>query len=590
MIKLPMAKFHRWRHKHMSSSTFIALLSIIVGVAAGFAAVTIKNAVRLMHHLLEVYVPEEIHQYANFLFPVVGISLTVLFIKFIIKQPVRHGIPNVLYSISKRNGKVSRHNMFSSVVTSALTVGSGGSVGLEGPTVATGAAIGSNLSILFNLEYKQITLMLGCACAASMAAIFKAPIAAIVFAVEVIMIDLTSFSLIPLLLASASAVVTSYFFLGQDVLYPFTVEATFTHADLPWYILLGVFTGLISAYFSKVYKVMGKWFEAVQSKTNKLLIGGFLLGVLIFIFPSLFGEGYNEINSCLQGQTSYLFENSLFEKFQGNYLWVFILLGLLILLKIVATSLTFGAGGVGGIFAPTLFMGVHAGMLFATILNTTGIHIVNENNFSLIGMAGLIAGVLHAPLTGIFLIAELTGGYKLFVPLMIVATFSYLTVRIFTKNSVYTYQLAHRKELFTHDKDKAVLSLLKVEKLIETDFKILKPEYTLGDLVKVIEVSHRNIFPVVDDDGMLRGMLKMDDIRHLIFRPEKYDKILVDKLMYMPEYFISKDDTVEIVAQKFHSSGRYNMAVIDNGKYVGFISRARVFSAYQKMLQHFSHD
>lgn len=592
MVKLSslLERFHRWRMSHLSPNTFIALLSIVIGIAAGLAAVIIKHSVHFIQEMLDEFVPGPVHQYFNFLFPIVGISLVVIFTKYLLKRPVTHGIPNVLFSISKRNGKIKRHNMYSSVLTSALTVGFGGSVGLEGPTVATGSAIGSNLSKFFRLEYKQIVLMLGCAAAASMAAIFKAPIAAIVFAIEVIMIDLTSFSLIPLLLASVSAVVTSYLFLGMSVLYPFDVETAFSPSDVVWYILLGILAGLVSLYFTKVYKFVAKLFDKVKSTGNRLIIGGVLLGIMVFVFPPLFGEGYNEINSCLQGDFSYLYEDSVFSQFKGNLISVLILITALILFKVFATGITFGAGGVGGIFAPTLFMGVHTGMLFAVVLNTTGIHVVNENNFALVGMAGLIAGVLHAPLTGMFLIAELTGGYKLFVPLMIVATFSYLTVRIFIKNSVYTYQLAQRKALITHDKDKAVLSMMSVGKMLETDFKTIHPEATLRDLVKVIEVSHRNLFPVVDADNMLVGMLKMDDVRHLIFRPEKYDTVRVNDLMYMPEFFISMDDSMQEVADKFHACGRYNLAVLDNGKYIGFISRARVFSAYQKMLKHLSHD
>jgi CIC family chloride channel protein len=588
--KSPLVKFHRWRLNNLKPHTFIALLSIVIGIAAGLAAVIIKNSVHFIQEMLEEFLPDSIHQYFNFLLPVAGISLVVIFTKYLLKRPITHGIPNVLFSISKRNGKIKRHNMFSSIISSALTVGFGGSVGLEGPTVATGAAIGSNLSRMLKLEYKQIVLMLGCAAAAAMAAIFKAPITAIVFAVEVIMIDLTSFSLIPLLLASSSAVVTSYLFLGMNVLYPFDVEVAFSHRDLVWYILLGIVAGLVSAYFAKVYMFVGKLFDKVKGVGNKLIIGGVLLGIMIFVFPPLFGEGYNDINSCLQGKFSYLYEDSVFSIFKGNIWSVFFLFGALILFKVIATSITFGAGGVGGIFAPTLFMGVHTGMLFAIILNTTGIHVVNENNFALVGMAGLIAGVLHAPLTGMFLIAELTGGYKLFVPLMIVATFSYLTVKIFIKNSVYTYQLARRKALITHDKDKAVLSLMSVDKLLEKDFMAICPDATLRDLVKIIEVSHRNLFPVIDEDNMLVGMLKMDDVRHLIFRPEKYDSVRVKDIMYMPEFFISTDDSVQEVADKFHACGRYNLAVLDNGKYVGFISRAKVFSAYQKMLKHLSHD
>ena len=583
-------RFHRWRLRRLSERQFIMILSTVIGILSGVVATVIKNAVWLTQSLLHGAISQEVHNYIYFGLPIVGILMAFLIVKFIIRNPVRHGIPNVLHSISRRRGDLSRHNMFSSIVTSALTVGFGGSVGLEGPTVATGASYGSWLSKVFRLSYRNTILMLGCACAAAMAAIFKAPIAAIVFAIEVIMIDLTTFSLVPLLLASSSAVVTSYFFMGQDVLYPFEVHSNFEIEDLPFYILLGVFAGLISAYFAKMYMYIERVFDNFKNSATKLIVGGLGLGVLVFFFPALFGEGYESINSCLEGDIDYLFNNSVFFGLQDEMWVVLVLLLAIILFKIVATAFTFGAGGIGGIFAPTLFMGVNAGMLFAYVVNLTGLRQLNTQNFALIGMSGLIAGVLHAPLTGIFLIADISGGYKLFVPLMITATFAYLTVKLFTPNSVYHFQLARRKELMTHDKDKNVLQMMEVSKLLETDFEILHPDSTLGDLTKAISIAHRNLFPIVDDEGFLKGMVKMDDVRHLIFQHELYDKVHVSHLMYHPEHFISTEDSMEIVVEKFENSGRYNLAVIDNGKYVGFISRAKVFSFYRKTVRHFSHD
>ena len=576
-----LARFHRWRLKHMTERGFITALSVIVGVLSGMAAVVIKHAVRLTHRLSNSLVSSEVHNYVYFAIPLVGIVLTVVIVRYFIRSEVRHGIPNVLYSISKRKGRISNHNLYSSVIASSLTVGFGGSVGLEGPTVATGTAWGSWLAKYFRLNYKNTILMLACACAGAMAAIFKAPIAAIVFAVEVIMIDLTVFSLVPLLLSSATAVVISYLFLGQNVLYPFEVKSAFEMADLPFYILLGILAGFVSVYFTRMYMRIGGLFDKMKSFRTKLLVGGVGLGVLIFFFPSLFGEGYEAINECLAGDLSYLFNNSLFYGLREELWAAAILLVAVILLKIVATSFTFGAGGVGGIFAPTLFMGVNTGMLFAQVVNVLGIRQINSNNFALIGMAGLIAGVLHAPLTGIFLIADISGGYKLFVPLMITATFAYIIVRTFTPNSVYHIQLARRKELLTHDKDANVLQLLEVKKLIETDFEVLSPNATLRDLTLAISRNHRNLFPVVDEKGIMVGMVKMDDVRSMIFDHEKYDTIKISELMYMPQYFIDPNDSMEMVANKFESSGRFNLAVIENGKYIGFISRARVFTQYR---------
>jgi len=397
------------------------------------------------------------------------------------------------------------------------------------------------------------------------------------------------FSLVPLLLSSATAVVTSYFFLGQDVLYPFEVKSAFELEDLPYYIALGIVAGFVSVYFTKMYLFFGKIFEKIENRWSRLIFGGISLGLLIFLFTSLYGEGYEAINSCLGGDLEYLFNNSLFYNLREELWAALMLLSLVIILKIVATSLTFGAGGVGGIFAPTLFMGVNTGMLFAQVINIFGVRQINPNNFALIGMAGLIAGVLHAPLTGIFLIGDISGGYKLFVPLMITATFAYIVVRTFTPNSVYHIQLAQRKELLTHDKDANVLQLLKVRKLIESDFEVLSPDATLGDLTKAISRNHRNLFPVVDTEGNMVGMLKMDDVRSMIFNHELYDKVKVSVLMYMPEYHIDPNDSMEVVANKFESSGRYNLAVIENGKYLGFISRARVFTNYRKQIKDVSH-
>ncbi len=578
-----------WRSKNMSERSFITALSLLVGIFSGVAAVVLKNTVRLTQRLVNTLVSSEMHNYIYFALPVIGILLTAIIVKFVVRREVRHGIPTVLYGISKQRGRIKNHNLYSSVLTSSLTVGFGGSVGLEGPTVATGTAWGSWLARFFRLNYKNTILILACACAGAMAAIFKAPIAAIVFAVEVIMIDLTVFSLVPLLLSSATAVVTSYFFLGQDVLYPFDVKIAFELADLPYYVVLGIIAGFVSVYFIKMYLFIGHVFEKMGNGWLRLLFGGATLGLLIFLFPSLYGEGYEAINSCLAGDLEYLFNNSLFYGLREELWAALILLSLIILLKVVATSLTFGAGGVGGIFAPTLFMGVNTGMLFARLVNLSGIREINLNNFALIGMAGLIAGVLHAPLTGIFLIGDISGGYKLFVPLMVTATFAYIIVRTFTPNSVYHIQLAQRKELLTHDKDANVLQMLKVRKLIETDFEILSPDATLGDLAKAISRNHRNLFPVVDDKGDMVGMLKMDDVRSMIFNHELYDKVKISGLMYMPEYYIDPNDSMEIVANKFESSGIYNLAVIENGKYLGFISRARVFTNYRKQIKDVSH-
>lgn len=565
-------------------------MAILIGITSGIAAVIIKNSVHFISSLLQQNSSDEYQNILYVVYPTIGILVAVLFIKFAIRRPVRHGIPNVLHSISKTNAQINRHNMFSSVITSAFTVGFGGSVGLEGPTVATGAALGSNIGRLFHLNYKQITLLLGCACAGAMAAIFKAPIAAIVFALEVIMLDLTMWSLVPLLLASASAVLTSYFFLGMDVLYPFEVENGFNMKDLPYYIALGIFTGLIATYFTKTYMFIHGLFEKIDNIYKKLIFGGLSLGVIIFFFPSLFGEGYHAINSSLSGDYSYLFNNSFFYGFRDNIWVIFGLLMMVILFKVIAASITFGAGGVGGIFAPTLFMGVNAGVLFAKLAQYLGLRQLEINNFALIGMAGMIAGVLHAPLTGLFLIADISGGYQLFVPLMITATVSYATVKTFEPHSVYTIQLAKRKELMTHDKDQNVLSLMRVTKLIEKDFSTVNSDATLGDLVKVISKAHRNIFIVVDEENNFQGIVRLDDIREIMFHPEKYDEVYVRDLMVVPQVVIQHDESMADVASKYQYSDKFNLVVLKEGKYLGCVSRAQIFSTYRRMLKHFSED
>ncbi|TLX75210.1 chloride channel protein [Labilibacter sediminis] len=583
-------KFFIWRLRHISNRQFMILLSIVIGISAGLAAVTIKQTVGFIHHFVHKIISIDGFGWLFLIAPGIGILLAVLFIKYIVRRPVRHGIPNVLYAISKNQGQMNRHNMISSVIASSFTVGFGGSVGLEGPTVSTGAAIGANIGKMLHLNYRQITLLLGCACAGAMSAIFKAPIAAIVFALEVIMLDLTLTSLVPLLLSSASAVVVSYLFLGQEVVYPFDLEVTYTLKELSFYVLLGFACGLVATYFTRMYKFIERLFENINNGWTRLILGATTLGILMLFFPHLFGEGYEVINGALNGDLFYLHDVGVFSYFSNNFINFLIIMTLTIGVKVIATSVTFGSGGVGGIFAPTLFMGANTGVLFATIINRLNWIELPVKNFALIGMAGLIAGVLHAPLTGLFLIADLSGGYSMFLPLMITATISFITAKSFEKHSVYTHQLAQRKELLTHDKDQNIMTMMEVNKLIETDFAIISPEANLGDLVKVISKAHRNLFPVVDNQGILQGMVKMDDIREIIFEPEKYTTVKVKDLMYMPEFFISPDDSMEDLVEIFRKSGRFNIAVIDKGKYHGFISRANAFTAYRNHLKMFSSD
>ncbi len=584
-------KFHKWRLKHISTKRFIMILSVIIGFVVGVVAVVIKHSVRFVEYMLTHGFTHDYENYLYFVYPAIGLFLTFIFIKYIVRDHVGHGIPSVLYAISKTKGRIKRHNLFSSIISSSLTVGFGGSVGLEGPTVATGAAFGANIGRFFHLNYKQLILLLGAASAAAMSAIFKAPITAIVFAMEVIMIDLTSASLVPLILASITAALTSMAFLGFDVLYKFEVTTKFNLNQIPYIIGLGILTGLLSFYFTKVYIFINTSFEKIKSLWTRFILGGIILGLLIFFFPSLFGEGYDAINNALHGGFDHLYNNSVFYEMRNNIYIIIALFVLVLLFKVVATSVTFGGGGVGGIFAPSLFLGSNLGLFYAFILQYAGIGSLPASSYAFIGMAGLIAANLHAPLTGIFLIAEITGGYQLFIPLMIVSVVSYLTVRIFVNNSVYTYQLEKRGELMTHSSDKNILKMMDLSHLIEKNFIPIKLKNTLGDLIKVIAESKRNIFPVVDEDGKFLGIVTMDDLRQVMFKTELYDKITVSDLMIVPELIVDiNTDNMHEVADKFHSSGQYNIPVVNKGKYLGFISKANVFSSYRRKLKHFSED
>ncbi len=567
------------------------VLSIIVGFIVGLLAVFMKILVFTIIEMLTGNFDVKYDNYQLLIFPAIGIFATVIFIKFVLRRPVRDGIPNVLYAISKQHGIIQKHNTFSSIITAALTVGFGGSVGLEGPTVVTGAAYGSRISKMLGLNYKQTVAMLGFAAAAAMSAIFKAPVAAIVFALEIILFDMTMSALVPLLFASITAALTSYFFLGQTVLYPFEVIEEFNLGQTPYYITLGVFTALISTYFIKIYVFSGVVFDKIKGWGWKFLIGVSALGLLVFLLPSLYGEGYEAINGALKGNTDFIFSNSLFYNYKDSVLVSMILLSSIILFKAIATSLTFRAGGVGGIFAPTLFIGTMTGLLFVKILNQLGIVSLPEANFALVGMAGLLAGVVHAPLTAIFLIAEITGGYKLFFPIMMVSATSYAVTKYLSPKSIYTIQLKNRGDIITHHKDQAMLAMMDIESLIEKNFDIIDVNANLRQLVNVIANSHRNIYPVVDSNNTFYGIIFLDQIRTIMFKPELYDSTLVSSLMFMPSQTIDIDkDDMEAVATKFQHSGKYNLVVIKNDKYIGFVSRANVFSHYREILKDLSEE
>lgn len=575
--------------RRIGPKRLMIILSIIIGFIGGMVAVLMKSIVFYLRQLLTANFTADYSNIQYVIYPAIGVFLTLVFVKYILRHEVRDGIPNVLYAISKQYGIIKKHNMFSSVISAALTVSFGGSVGLEGPTVVTGAAWGSNIGKALGLNYKQIVSVLGFASAAAMSAIFKAPIAAIVFAFEVILFDMTMTSLVPLLISSIVAALTSYFFLGQDVLYPFEVKYEFVLWETPYYIGLGLLTALISTYFIKFYVFSGKVFDKIKGWFWRFVIGSAALGILIYLFPALYGEGYESINEALRGNMDFVFYESLFYSMKSNYAVALLILFGILITKVIATSLTFRAGGVGGVFAPTLFIGTMTGLFFAEAINYTGIAHVPVSNYALVGMAGMLAGVVHAPLTAIFLIAEITGGYELFLPIMLVATTSYGVTRFLSPKSIYTIQLANRGEHITHNKDQAVLTMMDIKSLIEDNFSTIHPDATLGDLIKVITKSKRNIFPVVDEEGNFYGMIFLDHIRNIMFKPELYDTSVRD-LMFMPNVVVDYDDDMETVASKFQKSGKYNLVVLKDGKYKGFVSRANVFSKYRQLLRDFSEE
>ncbi len=581
-------KLFIWRLKKISDQNFLLIMAVVVGIAVGLAAVIMKNSVHFVREVVLFLVNRYSFSYIYIFFPAIGIALTILFVNFFVKKKLGHGIPMVLYNMSKNEGKIERHNMFSRIVASSLTVGFGGSVGLEGPIVATGSAIGSNIGQFFRINYKHLILLIGCGSTGAIAAIFKAPIAAIIFTIEVIMLDLTMGSLMPLLLSSISAALTSYLFLGQNYVYLVEKIDPFLLKHVPLYILLGIISGLLSTYFSKLYLWQAKKYEKLKSQRYRFIIGTVILGVLVFLFPSLYGEGYEAVNLALQGKISYIFDGAIYSHWQ-SFLGITLIVSLILLTKIFATGASFGAGGTGGIFAPSLFIGANLGFLFAHIANSLKLNISYEN-FALVGMAGLIAGVIHAPLTAIFLIAEITGGYQLFIPLMIVSTISFFITKIFQKNSVYTTILAEKGQLLTHNADSNMLTLMKIETLIEKNFLTIDESAKLRDLTRVISKSSRAVYVVVDSENYFKGLIWLDHVKHLMFKTELYDSIFIKDLMDIPKHTVNTNMSVKEIAELFQNSNYFNLPVVENGKYIGFVSRAKIFSTYRQMLKKFSHD
>ena len=583
-----------WRKRYISDKHLTLILAFFVGLLAAVAAWVLHGLIREIEHLLTSGFEYQSYNWLYLLFPIFGIYLTSLFVKYVVRDNISHGITRILYAISRKQAKLKRHNCWSSVIASALTIGFGGSVGAEAPIVLTGSAIGSNLGQLFHMDRKTLMVLVGCGASAAIAGIFKAPIAGLVFTLEVLMIDLTMAALMPILISCVTAMCFTYLFLGGDSLFHFQLDGAWAIERVPATILLGVFCGLISLYFIRMMTACEGMFKKLNNhRYVKLLVGGVILSALIFLFPSLYGEGYSSINVLLNGRSEAdwngVMGNSLFYG-QDNLLILYI--ALVLLTKVFATSATNGAGGCGGTFAPSLFIGAFGGFLFARVWNVNQIGVfVPEKNFTLLGMAGVMAGVMHAPLTGIFLIAELTGGYQLFLPLMIVSICAYLTIIIFEPHSIYGMRLAREGNLLTHHTDHSVLTLMSLESVIDKHYHAVNKDMELGKLVHAFSRSKSILLPVLDDAGTLLGEIDFTKIRHVVFRTELYHHFTVAQLMAPPVATLGQNDSMEDVMHTFERTNAQQLPVTDTAnRLVGYVSRVRMYTMYRKMVADFSAD
>lgn len=588
-------KLHIWRLRHVSEQTYLMLLSVLTGILSGLAAVLLKT---LVHEVNQFLMNGGITSRAGgnimmLIYPSIGVLLTVLFVRFIVKGDIGHGIPSVLFSISRKKGKLPPRNMYTSLVASTLTVAFGGSVGLEAPIASTGSAIGSNVARWFRLSARGRKLLLGCGAAGAIAGIFQAPLAGVLFTVEVLMFDMTMTTAVPLLISALCSATMAYFLMGTDVRFAFSVTDEFALSQIPYLLILGIFCAFSSIYFLRVTDKVEGWFSRRKSWVSKWIAGGLALGVMIYLFPPLFGEGYWTLTELLNGTPDALFRDSIFSPLRSNAWLALGVLLTLILLKGVATATTIGSGGVGGTFGPSLIVGGLSGYFVAMMCNELGLPHQSVANYALVGMAAVMTGVMHAPFMGVFLIAEITGGYELMVPLLITATVTYICVNPFEKHSIYARKLAMRGDLMTHDKDASAWHLMDLQKLIESNFVIVRQGDTLGDLVEAIKNSQRNLFPVLDSEDHFLGLIVMDDVRKIIFSPHLYDKIKVEELMHPLSEgdVVRSSDSLEEVVAKFQISNRYNLIVIDEaGEYLGCLSRANTFSAYRRFISETSEE
>lgn len=576
--------------KHLPESTLLLVLSLVIGLLSGLAAVLLKLFIQFIKDLLTTHVSLPAESLAYFLLPGLGMLLSLLFVKYFVKDNISHGVTRVLESISCNQSQIKGHNCYTSVISSAMTIGFGGSVGAEAPIVYTGAAIGSNVGRKLGMNYRSVTLLVCCGAAAAIAGIFKAPLAGVLFCFEILLFNLTLGSIIPLLTASITATAVSSLLTGADVSFA-SSTAPFLLANIPYYLLLGIICGFVSLFFTRTTLFMESRISGIKNQYKRWAISAVALGLLIVVFPPLYGEGYGSLSALLNNNVEGAVDSLIYGPLSNSAWFIPVFFSLVLLLKVFAMSFTNAGGGVGGTFGPTLFMGGVLGFVLSRILNLTGISVLPESNFALVGMAGLMAGVMQAPLTAIFLIAELTGGYQLLMPLIITAVCSFVTVRNFEPYSIYTKRLAKEGKLLTHDSDQAVLTLLKTSDIIESDFVTIHPDFSLEELVKVVEKSKRNLFPVTDTDGRLQGIVTLDDIRPIMFQRELYTTVFVSELMHRPLDHVFEDERMESVMEKFERSGAWNLPVLDHEyKYLGFVSKSRIFSAYREQLSQVSHE
>ena len=587
-----MMRLLRWCEEHVSETQCVIILALLTGIISGLAAVLLKRLIETISEMITSQLSISEGNYLYLITPVIGILIVGIYVRYVVKDNISHGVTQVLYAISQKKSRLKIHNMYTSVVASSITIGFGGSVGAEGPIVYTGAAIGSNLGSMLRLSPRTLMVLVGCGAAAGIAGIFKAPIAGVLFTVEVLMLDLTAASVMPLMVAAVAGATVSYVYTGYNLEFFFSQSEPFYASGIPYVIMLGLFCGFVSLYFTGALGLMEKMFRKLKNPWVKFAIGSVILSTLIYLLPPLYGEGYGPINMLLNGNVSDIFDNSAFYNHRNDVVYICVFIGMIIIAKVFATSATNGGGGVGGTFAPSLYVGCMAGFFFAYTMNALGIIDIplSTKNFALAGMAGVMSGVMHAPLMAIFLTAEMTGGYELFLPLLIVSAISYGTVRVFSRYSIYTKRLAIRGELLTHEKDKTVLTLLKIDNVIETDFLEVHPDMNLKEMVQVIAQSHRNLFPVTDSAGNLMGIVLLDDIRNIMFRHDLYRKMYVSKFMSVPPAKIELGMPMEQVMKIFDNTNGWNLPVVENGKYIGFVSKSKIFNTYRSVLKHDTED